>query len=155
MGRFRFGKRSERNLAGVDERLVQVARTALELSHLDFAVVDGLRTLAEQEKLVAQGRSQTMESRHLTGHAIDVVPWIGGAPRWEAPLFPEIAVAFGAAAERHGTPLRWGGAWNVGDVRGVGPPSYLAKAAADYIALRHAEGRRPFFDGPHFEIPLG
>ncbi|MDN0092724.1 M15 family metallopeptidase, partial [Yersinia ruckeri] len=64
--------RSENNLNGVNPALVKVVRRALELSPVDFGVTEGLRTIARQKELVAAGKSQTMNSRHITGHAIDV-----------------------------------------------------------------------------------
>jgi peptidoglycan L-alanyl-D-glutamate endopeptidase CwlK len=39
-----------------------------------FDVIEGLRTIERQRELVAQGVSRTMNSRHLTGHAVDVWP---------------------------------------------------------------------------------
>ncbi len=69
---FRFSQRSENNLKGVNPALVQVVRRALELSIVDFGVTEGLRTVERQKELVAKGASQTMNSRHITGHAIDV-----------------------------------------------------------------------------------
>ncbi|CNI75430.1 M15 family metallopeptidase [Yersinia pekkanenii] len=71
---FRFSQRSENNLKGVNADLVKVVRRALELSPVDFGVIEGLRTVERQKELVATGKSQTMNSRHITGHAIDVLP---------------------------------------------------------------------------------
>jgi len=68
---FKFGEKSLIELKGVHPELFAVVNRALELTVQDFAVHDGLRTLDEQKKLVASGASQTMDSRHLTGHAVD------------------------------------------------------------------------------------
>src|SRR5690606_27957563 len=77
---FVFGKYSLKELEGVKTELVLLARRALELSIQDFCVFDGLRTAKEQAALVAKGASQTMQSKHLKGLAIDLVPWINGKP---------------------------------------------------------------------------
>lgn len=119
---FVFSRRSENSLLGVHPDLVRVVRRALELSTVDFAVTEGLRTLDRQRKLVDSGASQTMNSRHLTGHAVDLAPYIGGQIRWDWPPFHEIARAMKAAAAELGVSLVWGGDW------------------------------KSFKDGPHFEL---
>lgn len=68
MSKFRFSQRSENNLKGVNSDLVKVIRRALEITPVDFIVIEGLRTQARQKELVAAGKSQTNNSRHLTGH---------------------------------------------------------------------------------------
>ncbi len=75
--KFRFSQRSEKNLAGVKPQLVAVVRRALALSDVDFGITEGLRTKERQKQLVAEGKSQTMNSRHLTGDAVDVVAYVG------------------------------------------------------------------------------
>ncbi len=74
---FKFSSRSEKNLQGVNPDLVKVTRRALEISEVDFGITEGLRSRYRQKQLVATGKSQTMNSRHLTGHAVDVVAYIG------------------------------------------------------------------------------
>lgn len=108
---FAFGERSIKNLAGVNDDLVRVAHKALALSQIDFAVIEGLRTKARQAELMAAGASKTMNSRHITGHAIDVAPIIGGKIRWDWPLFDELAKAFKLAAKEENVPIVWGGDW--------------------------------------------
>jgi peptidoglycan L-alanyl-D-glutamate endopeptidase CwlK len=108
---FRFSSRSLRNLAGVHPDLVRVAHRALELSPLDFVVTEGVRTLERQRQLVASGASRTMNSRHLTGHALDFAPIVARQIRWDWPLFPQVANAFKAAASEKGVQLVWGGDW--------------------------------------------
>ncbi len=76
-GKFRFSRRSEKNLEGVKPQLVAVVRRALELTEVDFGITEGLRSKYRQKQLVAEGKSQTMNSRHLTGDAVDVVAYIG------------------------------------------------------------------------------
>lgn len=110
-GQFKFSARSTRNLKGVHPDLVRVAMRALEITDLDFGVTEGLRTEARQRELVAAGASRTMNSRHLTGHAIDVVALIGGEVRWDWPLYARLALHFKAAAAELQVPIVWGGDW--------------------------------------------
>jgi peptidoglycan L-alanyl-D-glutamate endopeptidase CwlK len=138
MSGFSFGARSKRNLTGVNADLVRVATRALELSPIDFTVTEGLRTVTRQRALVKSGASKTMNSRHITGHAIDVAPWVGGTIRWDWPLFIPIATAFQQAAEELKINIRWGGTWKL--LNHSGTPS---------IAGLH----KSFPDGPHFELP--
>lgn len=115
--------RSERNLKGVHADLVRVMNLARQRSPVRFVVIEGLRTEERQRQLVAQGASKTMNSRHLTGHAVDLVP-LGptGQPAFDWPLYYKLAPVVKAAAEELGVALDWGGDW------------------------------RSFKDGPHFEL---
>lgn len=108
---FRFSKRSLTNLEGVHHDLVEVAHLALSMSPIDFVVIDGLRTIEEQRILVAKGKSKTMDSRHLTGHAIDVAAWINGKISWDFGLYEKITDAFDMAAGRLKTPIVCGIDW--------------------------------------------
>ncbi len=119
---YKFSEKSESKLFGVNADLVRVARLALMHSSIDFAVIEGLRTQRRQAQLVEAGASQTMNSRHITGHAIDVAPYVGGRIRWDWPLFDKIGSAFKLAAADLGIPIVWGGDW------------------------------RTLKDGPHFEL---
>ena len=101
--------RSERNLQGVHKDLVSVVRLAGKRA--DFIVTEGLRTVARQKQLVAAGASQTMNSRHLTGHAVDVAALVDGDVRWDWPLYARIADEMKAAAKELGVPIIWGGDW--------------------------------------------
>lgn len=111
MSEFRLSQRSLSRLVGVHPDLVKVVKRALEQSPTDFMVVEGLRTADRQRELVAAGASLTMNSRHLTGHAVDLAPVVGGKLRWDGPLFPPIAAAMKAAAAELGVALEWGGDW--------------------------------------------
>lgn len=108
---FTLSVRSKQRLEGVHPDLVRVIEKALTLSQIDFAVVEGLRTKARQAELMAAGASKTMNSRHITGHAVDVAPVIGGKIRWDWPLFNELATAFKLAASQENVPIVWGGDW--------------------------------------------
>lgn len=148
---FRFSQRSWSNLQGVHEDLVRVMGRALELSHVDFAIIDGLRTKDEQKDLMNNGASLTMDSRHLTGHAVDVAPWIGGRLRWDWPPFYSISEAVQDAAIELNIPIRWGGSWEV--LNNIKIP--LEDAVIAYGNRKRAQGRVPFPDGGHFELPRG
>ena len=108
---FKLSKRSLNNLVGVHPDLVLVTLRALELSPVDFSVIDGVRTIEEQKRLYDSGASQTMKSRHLTGHAVDLVAWADGKMNWKAGLFFKINAAFSIAAQEHKIMLEWGGDW--------------------------------------------
>jgi len=108
---FTFGRSSERELIGVKPELVKVVRECLLYSPVDFAVFDGLRTKAEQLAMVESGASKTMNSRHLTGDAVDLVPVISGRLRWDWGACRKIAVVMKDTAIRHGVRITWGGDW--------------------------------------------
>lgn len=120
---FILGSKSLKNLVGVDERLVRVVKHAIEITTVDFSVIEGLRTKKRQAELFAAGASKTMNSRHLTGHAVDLAPYVNGRIRWDWPLFYPIADAMKQAAQELCVPIKWGGDWV------------------------------NFKDGPHFELP--
>jgi len=118
-----LGQRSLSRLEGVHPDLVRVVKKAAALSDLDFTVLEGLRSVERQKQLVSQGASKTMNSRHITGHAVDLAPMIAGEVRWDWPLYHKLAKIVKAAAADEKVPLQWGGDW------------------------------RAFKDGPHWELP--
>ncbi|MBD9355930.1 M15 family metallopeptidase [Methylomonas albis] len=150
MSSFKLGEKSLKELNGVHTDLVAVVKRAIELSVQDFSVHDGIRTLEEQKELVRQGASQTLDSRHITGHAVDLVPYINGKLRWEWEPIYKIADAVRIAANELGIPIRWGGAWDVAFTETTDSPADLV---ADYVARRKKAGKKAFIDGPHFELP--
>ena len=81
-----LSKRSYGNLEKVDKRLFDVVETAIQLTTVDFGVIQGLRTVEEQEALVAKGASRTMKSKHLEGLAVDLMAYIGSRGYWELNL---------------------------------------------------------------------
>ena len=119
---FSLGERSKINLKGVDIRLVRIVEQAIKESAIDFSVTEGLRTPERQQQLVNDGFSQTMKSKHLTGHAVDLVALIDGKVSWDKQHYPEIARAMKKAAAEQQVNIRWGG---------------------DF---------KSFFDGPHCEL---
>lgn len=142
--------RSRERLLSVKPKLAQTVKRALELSPIDFGVSEGKRTLERQKLLVSQGASQTMKSKHLIGEAVDLVGYIDGHVSWEMSIYSKIADAMRQAATENDVSIRWGGAWQVRDIRlHIGS---MDEAQDAYIDLRRSEGRRPFLDGPHFEL---
>jgi peptidoglycan LD-endopeptidase CwlK len=150
MSTFQLGSKSLKELKGVHPDLVAVVKRAIELTVQDFSVHDGNRTLEEQKKYLASGASQTLDSRHLNGHAVDLVPFINGMMRWEWEPIYKIAEAVRVAARELSIPLRWGGAWDVSFTESEDSPEDLV---ADYAARRKKAGKKVFIDGPHFELP--
>lgn len=123
---FVLGARSLARLKGVHPDLIRVVKRAITLTDTDFTVLEGLRTLERQKALVKAGASKTLNSRHLTGHAVDLGALIGGKVAWDWPLYARIAKAMKAAAKAERVPLEWGG-------EAFGPK---------------------FRDGPHFQLPF-
>lgn len=121
---FVLSKRSLQRLEGVHPDLVKVVKRAIELTPVDFTVLEGLRALDRQKQLVAAGASKSMNSRHLTGHAVDLGAYVAGEMRWDWPLYHQVAAAVKRAAAEVGVPIEWGGDW------------------------------RTFKDGPHFQLPF-
>lgn len=111
MSCFRLSKRSLSKLEGVHPDLVKVVMLAITLTEIDFGVTEGLRTVERQRILKAKGASQTMNSRHITGHAVDLVAYIGSDISWDWPLYYKIADAMKRAAQALDLPIVWGGDW--------------------------------------------
>jgi len=124
---FYLSNRSKTRLLGVHPDLVKVVELALSLTEHDFSVIEGVRTVEKQREYVTSGASQTMNSRHITGHAVDLYP-VGRPTPWEK--CPIIADAMFRAAKRLKIQIRWGGDWDMdGDSKD-----------------------ERFYDGPHFEL---
>jgi peptidoglycan L-alanyl-D-glutamate endopeptidase CwlK len=134
-----FGNESQEELEGLHPDLVKVMTTALFNSEQDFSAIEGMRSVKRQRSLVRLGKSQTMNSRHLTGHAIDVVPY---PVSWDWDKFYPIADAVIAASKHHNVAIRWGGNWRVKDLR-------LWEDSGEALAKAYPGD---FPDGPHFEL---
>jgi peptidoglycan L-alanyl-D-glutamate endopeptidase CwlK len=119
---FKLGVRSRSKLTGVHPDLVRVLERAIKLTQIDFTVTEGVRTKDRQAELLKSGATTTMNSRHLTGHAVDVAALVGTQVRWDWPLYHKIAGAMKQASVELGIPIVWGGDW------------------------------KSFPDGPHFEL---
>lgn len=131
MSQFQLSQRSLTRLVGVHPDLVKVVKLAIQRAAVDFTVVEGVRTVAQQREYVARGASQTMASYHLPqadglGHAVDLAPLVGGAIPWnDWQAFADLAAVVKACAAELGVSVEWGGDW------------------------------KSFKDGPHFQIPRG
>ena len=147
---FKLSSRSEGRLEGINPQLIEVVKTAITLTKVDFGVTCGMRTVEEQEKLVASGASQTMKSKHLEGRAVDLVAYIGPNVTWSLNKYDEIADAMAAAAKQKGVALKWGAAWTVGNIADW--DGSMEDAINTYVDVRRSQGRRPFIDAPHFEM---
>ena len=108
---FELSPRSERNLFGVHPDLVRVVRRAIQVTKVDFCVVEGKRTIERQRELVTAGKSHTMKSRHLNGFAVDLVAIVDGHAKWDMQHAGIIADAMGAAARELSVSIEWGGNW--------------------------------------------
>ena len=152
---FKLSSRSLKKLEGVHPDMVDTVKRAIELTTVDFGVTYGVRTLAEQERLYKSGRSQTMKSKHLIqgdgySHAVDLVAYDGSDVVWEINVYDNIADAMAQAANEVGCKIKWGAAWSVGNIAAyVGT---MEDAMNEYVDLRRSQSRRPFIDGPHFEL---
>lgn len=146
MSNFRWGLRSLQNLSGIHPDLRRVADRALELSTQDMTVIEGIRSPQRQQELVARGASQTLNSRHITGHAIDLVPWPIDWEDWSK--FDALGTAFAQASRELEIPVVWGGAWH----SPVANFQTGTEAREDYVATRRKQRRSVFLDGPHFEL---
>lgn len=119
-------------LQGVHEDLVKVIRRAAAISPIKFKITEGLRDVKRQRQLVDSGASTTMNSRHLTGHAVDLVPLldVNGDGKVDTnemyswPVYHQLAPYIKKAASELNIPLEWGGDW------------------------------RKFKDGPHWQLPF-
>lgn len=126
---FKFSQRSENNLKGVNPALIKIIRRALEITPVDFIVIEGLRTQDRQKELVATGKSQTMNSRHLSGNAIDIIPV---NTSWAIDEFKPLLNAVKQSADEQGVKLRFGINWK-------NDPALPIETK--------------FIDAPHIEIP--
>jgi peptidoglycan L-alanyl-D-glutamate endopeptidase CwlK len=147
---FKLSQRSLDRLEGVDERLQSVVKSAIGITKTDFGVICGLRTIEEQRKLVDKGASKTMKSKHIGGNAVDLMAYIGSRGSWELNLYDDLADSMKEAAIDLGVPVRWGAAWHINDIREW--DGTMEEAMNAYIDLRRSQNRRPFIDGPHFEL---
>ena len=122
---FILGKRSRERLIGVHPDLILVCGVAIRITKVDFTVLEGVRDRVRQAKLLAAGATQTMNSRHLTGDAVDLGALVDGRVAWDWPLYDELARAMKQAATELRIAVEWGGDWT------------------------------SFRDGPHFQRPWG
>lgn len=120
---YAFSAKSIGKLSGVHKDLQRVMLASISDSPLDFGISQGLRTLEEQKALFSSGKSQTMRSRHLTGHAVDIIVFVDGKLTWDFDAYEKVAEHIKARAKELKIPIEWGGDWIT------------------------------FKDGPHFQLP--
>ena len=108
---FKLSEKSLQRLSGVHPDLQAVVKRAIEITRVDFVVIEGLRTKARQAYLLDAGKSRTMNSYHLTGHAVDIAPIIDGKTSWDWKYFHPLADAMKQAAKELHVELTWGGDW--------------------------------------------
>ncbi len=123
-----LSQRCDLRLKGVHPHLVNVVRRAIQITTVNFRVLEGVRSLERQKALMAIGASQTLNSRHIPGpdrlaKAVDLGAYVGDEVRWDWPLYYKIAAAMKEAANELSVPIEWGGDWKI------------------------------FRDGPHFQLP--
>jgi D-alanyl-D-alanine dipeptidase len=123
---FKLSQRSLNRLIGVNENLVNVVKRAIEISEVDFMVVEGLRTKQRQEELYAQGRTKpgkvvtwTMKSKHIDGLAVDIAPCNkDGSINWnDLKMFDKMADAMFKAAKELNINIRHGADWNMNGIK--------------------------------------
>lgn len=135
---FILSQKSLRRLEGVNPALVQVVKRAIQITPIDFIVVEGLRTKERQAYLFEKGATKTMNSRHLTGDAVDLAPIVNNKVSWDWKDFYPLAEAVKEAAKQVRTEVRWGGNWS--------------KLSATEFVDGKTELSKTFPDGPHFEL---
>ena len=147
---YKLSERSLSRLDGVNDKLVKVVQSAIDYTKVDFGVTCGLRTVEEQRELVDSGASQTMNSKHIVGDAVDLVAYVGPKICWELNVYDDVAEAIKTAAMEHDVSIRWGAAWHIDDIREW--DGSMEDLMLAYIELRRRQGKRPFIDAPHFEV---
>ncbi len=120
---FKFSQHSLSKLIGVHPDLIKVVKGAILITEVDVCILEGKRSLTRQQLLFDKGATKTMNSRHLTGHAVDLGAWVDGQVDWSWPLYHKIADAMKKSANSFNIQIEWGGDW------------------------------RTFKDGPHFQLP--
>jgi len=108
---FSLSSRSLERLALVHPDLQKIVHLAILQTEIDFSVLEGKRSLSRQKQLFRSGASSTMNSRHISGHAVDLGAWVSGEIRWDWPLYHKIAAAMLKVAHQEGVRLEWGGDW--------------------------------------------
>ena len=117
---YTLGPRSKARLKGVHPDLVKVVERAIQITTVDFTVLEGVRDPMRQKKLVEAGASQTLNSRHIPGadgyaKAVDLGAWVDDQVDWSWPLYSQINAAMQQAAKQVGVDITWGGDWKMRD----------------------------------------
>lgn len=119
---YNFGNKSLEKLSTVHPDLQKLFKEAITNSPYDFSITEGVRSLERQKELVAAKKSTTMNSRHLTGKAVDIAVFIDGKLTWDIRAYKAVSEHIKSIAKLMNIPIVWGGDW------------------------------KSFIDGPHFEL---
>ncbi len=154
MSDWTLSQRDHTRLIGVHPGLQGVVRAAATRSPMRFMVVEGMRTRKRQQELFNAGASRTMNSRHLTGHAVDLAPVLddGTIPWNRGELFYAVASVMREAAIIGCIAVTWGVIWDR-PLNDVGPDLFAEHG--NYLLRYRAErgpGARPLHDSPHYQI---
>jgi peptidoglycan LD-endopeptidase CwlK len=136
-------------LSQINPTLASVVKKAAEITTQPFVVLEGLRSSSRQRELYNQGKTQTLNSNHLTGFAVDLAPLVNGTVSWDWEHYYLLANAMDKAADSLSVPLTWGASWTSTTEDWEDP----REAVRGYTRIRRSQGRNPFLDGPHWEIP--
>lgn len=148
---FKLSQRSLSRLEGVDPRLILLAKEAIKITKVDFGVSEGLRTRERQQQFYKEGKTKTLNSKHITGQAIDLVAYVDGKVSWKIKHYYDIARAMQEICKQQNTPIIWGAIWDT-------PLNKLSFDLENEVNSyqtrfkRRNPNRRSFFDGPHFEL---
>jgi peptidoglycan L-alanyl-D-glutamate endopeptidase CwlK len=119
---FQLTHNDRNKLQGVHDDLVRVVMRAAMISPIPFQVTEGLRTIQRQKELKRKGMSKTLNSRHLTGHAVDIVPIVdlngdgkvAGDEMWHHSQLVKLSPYIKQAFKIEGVAYEWGGDWKGG-----------------------------------------
>ena len=108
---YAFGAKSAERLAEVHPDLQKVFNEAIKDSPMDFSITQGLRTKEQQKALFDAGKSQTMNSRHFTGHAVDIAVFRDGEVTWDSKYYIPVIDHIKKIAKSMDIPIVSGGDW--------------------------------------------
>jgi peptidoglycan L-alanyl-D-glutamate endopeptidase CwlK len=145
---FKLSQKSLDKLKGVNEKLIAVVHDAIKITTVDFMVGEGLRTLERQKLLVAQNKSKTLKSKHITGQAVDLWAYAKGSVSWDLKYYYDIAHAMRDSAIKNNVTLIWGAVWDK-------PLNHILNTELEptlYSKRREDIGKSAFIDAVHFEL---
>lgn len=119
---YKFGNKSKERLSTVHPDLQKLFNEAITNAPYDFSITEGVRSLERQKELVDSKKSTTMNSRHITGKAVDIAVFVDGVISWDIRVYKSVAEHIKTIAKLMNIPIIWGGDW------------------------------KSFVDGPHFEL---
>jgi peptidoglycan L-alanyl-D-glutamate endopeptidase CwlK len=111
MAKFKFSERSLKNLEHVHPDLSRLMKESIAISDIDFGILEGLRSPERQQDVIAKGKSWTTNSRHLTGHAVDVGVFLDNRLTWDYPYYEKLFNIIMPQSVRLKIPVSWGGNW--------------------------------------------